>query len=192
MSQICIRVLLGPSLTRQKQSGCSVFFAQLLHRLKLLSSGLSMRHYQGQSVTVNYTSLPPNQSLVPQGQLHCCKFLIHNLIFYSQPVEAPQPKPTGEHTAFHSWLTQRPKQNGAHWHFTCRGGILNLQHCIFFFPTDRDKFSKAFVFCCLFVPGVEPDAGGQVCGVGKEIQGVCKRLDKGWLQRRMSCTGGLE
>lgn len=26
---------------------------------------------------------------------------------------------------------------------------------LYFFPTDRDKFSQAFLFCCLFIPGVD-------------------------------------
>lgn len=151
-------VLLGSCLSPNKTFHCSVFSAQLLHCPELLSGGLSMRHYQGQNVTVNYTSLPPNQSLVPQGQLHCVKFLIHNLVFSGQTVEARGPKPIREHIAFHSWLTQRPKQNGAHWHFTCRTAFFKFKNIVLFL-TEHDRFLKSpvyfgyslYISCLLFM-----------------------------------------
>lgn len=110
MSQICILVLLVHCLHNTKHLGSFVFSAHFLHCLKLLSSGLSVRQYQGQNVTVNYTSLPPNQSHVPQGQLHCVKFLIHNLVFLANRMKPQDESPLGSKQLFtHDWLKGQNK-----------------------------------------------------------------------------------
>lgn len=59
------------------------------------------RRYQGQNVTVNFTSLSPNQNLVPQEKLHCEKFF-YFLFFFGQTSEASRPKNTREHRMIYS------------------------------------------------------------------------------------------
>lgn len=56
-----------------QNTDCSVFSAQPLHRPKLLSGGLSMRHYQGENVSVNYTSLPPQLEPRTLGTAPLCE-----------------------------------------------------------------------------------------------------------------------
>lgn len=141
MSQICILALLWPWLNNIKLCGCSVFSARILHRPKLLSTGLSVRHYQGQSVTVNYTSLPPSQALVPQGQLHCVKFQIHNLVFSGQRMKLRNRSPLGSVRLFtHDWLKGQNKvvltgisHAGGHFKFTT----------LYSLSIKRDQFLKS-------------------------------------------------
>lgn len=124
MSQICILVLLGPYLDQTNDFGCSVFCAQLLHGPKLLSSGLSTRHYQGQNVTGNYTSLPPNHSLRDRSAAWNSWYIILSFL-------ANQMKPLDQSTlgstqlSTHDWLKGHNKMvlagisnAGGHFKFT--------------------------------------------------------------------------
>lgn len=110
MSQICILVLLGPCLQQTKHLGCSVFSAQLLHRPKLLSGGLSMRHYQGQNVTVNYTSLPPNHSPYLRDSSTVWNFWYIILSFLANWLKPQDQSPLGSAQLFtHDWLKGQNK-----------------------------------------------------------------------------------
>lgn len=120
--------------TRQNTFRKSVCTAQHLSCCPVLYPS---RHCQGQNVTVNFTSLSPDQSIVPQGKLQCVKFLIHNFVslcFFWPHIRSPQTK---IHKGAQNDLLMTDSKAKTKWcslAFNIQESILNSQHCIFSFP----------------------------------------------------------